>query len=114
MEITYRTVGDYQLPNLTAPESPKVGKFGLLRESYLRTKKSPIYTGLLLSGKLNGHLEEIDSRAKGMLETLTAQMAKTEGVTERLKAEDQMLWVQRLNSIRSRAEEIVMAELIYS
>lgn len=114
MEITYRLAGDYLLPNLKAPKSPEIGKYGLLRERYLRQRKSAIYTGMLLSGRLNAHLEEIDRQANRMLETLTAQMAKAEGVTERLKSEDQLRWVQMMNSVRSRAEETVLAELVYA
>ena len=113
MEITYRHEGDYLLPNLEIPEAPKLGKYGLLRERYLRQQKSAIYTGMLLSGRLNTHLEEIDGRANRMLETLTAQMARAEGVTEQLKAEDQMKWVQLMNSIHDRAEENILNELIY-
>ena len=114
MELTYRQEGDYLLPNLTMPESPKVGKFGMLRRSFLRSKQNGIYTGMMLSGKLNSHLEEIDRKANEMMEFLTTQMAKSEGVTESLKASDQMRWVAMMNSIRSRAEEAVLTDLIYS
>ena len=113
MELTYRQEGDYLLPNVTVPESPRIGKYGMLRRDFLRKHRDPIYTGMLLAGTLNSHLEETNRTANEMLERLISQMAQTEGVTERLKASDQMLWVQRMNSIQGRAEETVLAELIY-
>lgn len=114
MELTYTMQGDYLLPNLTLPEAPKIGKYGMLRRSYLKNHKNGLYTGMMLSGKLNSHLEEIDQTANSMMERLTSQMAKAQGVTEALKASNQILWLQRMNNIRASAEEIVMAELIYS
>ena len=112
MTVTYRTEGDYQLPNLTAPEAPTVGKYGMLRRSYLRNHRNGIYTGLMLSGKLNSHLEEIDRQATEMVESLTAQIAQSQGVTEDLKATDQIKWVSLMNSIRASVEEAVLTELI--
>ena len=106
--------GDYLLPDLTVPESPTLGKYGMLRRSYLKDHRDGIYTGMLLTGKLNAHLTEIDRQATEMMERLTAQMAKAQGVTESLKASDQMKWVQMMNNIRSAAEEIVLTELVYS
>ena len=114
MELTYTTRGDYLLPDLNVPESPKIGKYGMLRRSYLREHRDGIYTGMLLSGKLNGHLEEIDRTANEMMNRLTAELAKAQGVTEILKASNQMKWVGLMNNIRNQAEEIVMTELIYS
>jgi hypothetical protein len=114
MNLTYRTEGDFQLPNLDVPEAPKVGKYGMLRRSYLRNHKQAIYTGMLLSGKLNPHLEEVDQRSNEMMEQLTTQMAQTEGVTEQMKATDEMKWVAMMNNIRQRAEELVLTELVYS
>ena len=113
MELTYRQEGDYLLPNVTVPESPRIGKYGMLRRDFLRKHRDPIYTGMLLAGTLNSHLEETDRTANEMLDQLISQMSEKEGVTERLKASDQMLWVQRMNSIQSRAEETVLTELIY-
>ena len=113
MAFTYRTEGDYQLPNLTVPEAPTVGKYGMLRRSFLCNHRNGIYTGLMLSGKLNSHLEEIDWQASEMLENLTTQMAQDQGVTESLKASDQMKWVSLMNNIRASAEEMVLTELIY-
>ena len=114
MELTYKRAGDYLIPNLELPESPRVGKFGMLRQTFLREHRSPIYTGMLFSGKLNPHLEEIDRQANEMLDRLICQMKKEQGVTEAMKAENQLLWVQRMNNIRNAAEEIVLMELIYS
>lgn len=114
MALTYTMQGDYQIPNLIPPEAPKIGKYGMLRRSYLRNHRNGLYTGMLLSNKLNQHLEEIDRQASEMMERLTSQMAKAQGVTESLKATNQMAWVQAMNNIRSSAEEVVMKELIYS
>ena len=114
MELTYRKVGDYFIPNLEAPEAPKIGKYEMLRRSYLRKNRQGTYTGLLLSGKLNKHLEEVDRQATEMMERLVFQMAKLQGVTEELKAQDQLKWIGLMNSIRAAAEEIVLRELVYS
>ena len=114
MALTYTMQGDYQISNLIPPEAPKIGKYGMLRRSYLRNHRNGLYTGMLLSNKLNQHLEEIDRQASEMMERLTSQMAKAQGVTESLKATNQMAWVQAMNNIRSSAEEVVMKELVYS
>ena len=114
MELTYTRQGDYLYPNLTLPESPKVGKYGMLRRTYLRNHRRGLYTGMMLSQTLNAHLEEIDGQANEMMERLTRQMAKEQGVTEALKASNQMEWVQQMNAIRASAEEVVMSQLIYS
>ena len=114
MELTYTMQGDYRLPNLISPESPKVGKYGMLRHSYLRTHREGLSTGMLMKGTLNAHLEEVDREANRMLEQLTTQMAQEQGVTEELKAQNQMLWVQRMNNIRQAAEEIIYSQLIYA
>ena len=114
MELTYRQEGDYLLPNVKVPESPRIGKYGMLRREFLRKHRDPIYTGMMLAGTLNSHLEETDRSANEMLDRLISRMAENEGVTESLKASDQMLWVKRMNSIQSRAEETVLAALIYS
>ena len=88
-------------------------KYAELRRRYLRTHKSGIYTGMLLTNKLDAHLKEIGAAAEEMLDRLIDQMKKSEGVTEQLKAKNQMEWVGRMNNIQSRAEEIVLSELIY-
>lgn len=111
--FNYMRVGDYYLPMLTAPESQKVGPFGKAHFHYLRTEKKTVFDSMMLSGKLNNYLEEIDRQAGDMFNRLVKQMKQAEGVTEQLKAENQMLWVQKMNSIRYRATKIVNAELIY-
>ena len=112
--LTYTMQGDYLIPDLIPPESPKVGKYGMLRRSYLKQWRNGLYTGMLLSGKLNPHLEEIDRQANSMMEQLTKQYALEVGATETLKAQDQMQWVQLMENCRNRAEETVMRDLIYS
>ena len=114
MELTYTMQGDYLIPDLTVPESPKLGKYGMLRRTFLREHRDGIYTGMLLNGTLNRHLEEVDRQAQKMLDDLTAQMKALNGVTEQLKAEDQMQWVQMMNSIRHSAEEVILNDLIYA
>ena len=114
MELTYTMQGDYLIPNLTVPESPKLGKYGMLRRTFLRKHRDGIYTGMLLNGTLNSHLEEVDRQAQKMLDDLTEQMKALNGVTEQLKAEDQMRWVQMMNSIRHSAEEVILNDLIYA
>lgn len=110
--IGYHLEGDYWIPNLIAPESPNIGIWGERRRRFLRDHRRPVYSALLMTGKLNAHLEEVDQSATEMEERLTAQLAEREHVTEALKAEDQMAWVQAMNSIRNRVEEIVRRELV--
>lgn len=113
MRVTYHAEGDFFIPNLVPPEPPKIGVWGERRRQFLRKAKRPIYSAMLMQGTLNAHLEETDRQAEELLDRLTNQLAEHEGVTEALKAEDQVEWVRRMNSIRSRAEETVLAELIY-
>ena len=116
MEITYSKCGDYYIPNLvlSQEEQQPIGKYGRMRQKYLKEHHPAIYSELLLTEKLFPHLREIDEACEGRLELLVFQMAKRENVTEALKAADQMAWVGKMNSIRSRAEEIVLHELIYT
>lgn len=111
---TYHQKGDYLIPDLVPPSSPRIGIWGERRRQYLLRNKEPIYTAMLLSGKLNAHLEEIDRQAEEMLFQMVDQMAQAEGITEQLKATNQMAWVGAMNNIRARAEEVVYAELIYN
>ena len=110
---TYHREGDYFLPDLLPPESISVGIWGQRRKHYLKTQREPIYTALLLSGKLESHLSEVDAQAEAMFFQLVKQLAEQEGITERLKAENQMEWVGQMNNIRERVDEIVRTELIY-
>ena len=112
--LKYELVGDYYYPCLKAPEAPKVGRFGMMYHDYLRNHKRVTYSGLMLSGKLKEHIEDIDRQAEEMFSQLVEQMKQAEGVTERLKAADQMEWVRRMNSIRGRAEEIVKSEVVFA
>ena len=116
MNITYEKCGDYLIPNLIPDPEPEgeLRKFGLMRKSYLENHRRGIYSGLLLSGELKKHLLMIQAQAETRFDLLVEQMAEWEGVTEQLKAQDQMFWVQRMNSIRARAEEIVREEIIYT
>ena len=113
---TYTQVGDVLLPNLFIGETEQrpIGKYGRIRKRYLKEQHPVIFSELLLSGKLYPHLMEIDEACERRIELLVLPMAKREGVTEALKATDQMEWVRRMNSIRSRAEEIMLHELVYT
>ena len=111
-ELTYHREGDYLIPDLIPPEIPRIGVWGKRRREFLRKHHDGIYTGLLLSGKLNAHLEEIDRSANEMFDLLIQQYAAREGVTEQLKAEDQVEWVRRMNGIQERVTEIVLQDLI--
>ena len=115
MNITYEKCGDYLIPNLIPDPEPEgeLRKFGLMRKSYLENYRRGLYSGLLLSGELKRHLLMIQEQAEERFDLLVEQMAKQEGVTEQLKAQEQMRWVQRMNSIRARAEEIVREEIIF-
>ena len=114
--ISYTLVGDYYIPDLKLPETENkpIGIWGRKHLSYLKEHKKFLFNQLVLSWKLNSHLADINEQATEMLDRLTEQMAKNEGVTEKLKEENQMEWVARMNNIRNRAEEIVNAELIYN
>ena len=114
MTLQYRQQGDYLIPNLTLPQAPQIGKYGMLRHTYLRNHREPKFTALLMTDQLSSHLEQIDQQANQMMEQLILQMKKEQKVTEQLKADNQMLWVQMMNDIRNQAEEIVLKELIYA
>ncbi len=103
-------------PNLELPEeeTPRYGKYGRMRHTYLREHKKAYYTTLLFDGKLVAHLNEVDDAANTQMELITKQMAKKQGITEALKAKDQMAWVGAMNNIRNAAEEIILAEYVYS
>ena len=111
---TFHQEGDYFLPDLSAPELPDIGIWGQRRRRYLKEYRQALYTVLLLSGKLDGYLSEIDTQAEAMFFQFVDRMAQQEGITEQLKVENQMEWVGRMNSIRSTAEEIVNTEIIFA
>ena len=112
---TYRQVGDYFIPNITLPDDGEyqIGKYGRMRRSYLKEYRKILYNNYVLEGTLFKHLAEIDQIGNERIENIVSAMAKQEGVTEALKAADQIEWVRRMNSIRSRAEEIILTELVY-
>lgn len=110
--ISYHQEGDHLLPDLVPPESPHIGIWGMRRRDHLRKHHDGIYTGMLLTGKLNAHLEEIDRAANETFDLLVEQYAAREGVTELLKAGNQIEWVRRMNNIREREETVIMADLI--
>lgn len=114
-ELWYELKGDYYLPCLTLPEQDDrpIGIWGNRREKYLRRHRKILYTNLLTSCKLHTHLADIDEEATRMFDRLVEQMARQEGVTEQLKAKNQMLWVRRMNNIRAQSREIVYNEIIY-
>lgn len=111
---TYRQEGDYFLPNLAVPENAPAGIWGQRRRQYLREHRKALYNTLLLSGKLDSHLADINQQADDMFSQLVEQIAEQESITEQLKADSQMEWVGRMNNIRSAVEEIVNTEIIFT
>lgn len=114
-EITYHRVGDYLVPNLYLPKQPKkhIGKYGKLRLNYLKEHKRGLYTELLISGTLKQHLLGINESATDRVNSLIKQFAEAENINEQLKEHHQMEWVQAMNNIKNRAEEIVFNEILY-
>ena len=110
---TYKQVGDYLLPDIEAPEMPEVGFWGMQRRKYLLEHQPALYTALFLGGKLADHLQEIDRSATQLFDQVVDQLKIRNGITEQLKATDQMKWVRQLNAVRHEAAEIVTKELIY-
>ena len=112
--LSYTLHGDYYLPDLVLnEEEPTYGKYGMLRKQFLKEYRSARYQYLLLIGKLTEHLNQIDQEARKQVEMLTEQMVKKQGVTEKLKAQDQMEWVRLMNNIKASAEEIVLKNMVY-
>lgn len=111
--LHYELIGDYYYPCLTPPEPARVGVWGMRRHKYLREHQKVLYIGMLLADKLNPHLEEVDRQAEEIFLHLVDQFKKAEGITEQLKANNQIEWVKRMNSIHARAREIVNKELIF-
>ena len=115
-KLRYVWCGDYLIPDLTlnAKAYPPLGKYGRIREKYLKEHRHLLYSTILLGGRLDEHLHEIDAAAQKRMDHLTRQMAETAGITEELKACDPMRWVCEMNAIKAQAEEMVFEELIYS
>ncbi len=118
-ELTYTKVGDYYLPDLIMDgeeeqEEMPLGKYGLLRETFLREHHNGRYTSMLLTGRLEAHLREIDRQAQEQVDSIVESLKQQQGVTEDLKARDQMAWVQAVNNIIAQAEEMVLPEIVYN
>lgn len=113
-ELTYTSVGEYSLPNLKLSGTEKIGKYGRMRGEYLRKHRPILYNRLLLSEKLYAHLSEIDRTAQERTERMMNELMKQNGVTEKMKEENPMLWVQMMNNLKAQAEEMILTELIYS
>ena len=112
--MSYTLHGDYYLPDLVLrEEEPTYGKYGMLRKQFLKEHRSARYQYLLLTGKLNEHLNQTDQEAREQVETLMEQMTEKQGVTEELKAQDQMKWVGLMNNIKVSAEEIILKNMVY-
>ncbi len=116
MELEYRQEGDYLVPDIEMDAQPEgeIRKYGLLRKNYLEENKGGVFTAMVLSNRLAGHLLMVQGQAEERMDILIKQMAEAEGVDGTLEAEDQMLWLQKMENIRQRAEEIVLEEIIYS
>ena len=114
--LWYELQGDYYIPCLVLDEedTQPIGMWGRKRLDYLKKHRQALYTTLLVSNKLNSHLVEVDHQASEMFYLLMKQLAEKEGITEQLKAQDQMAWVGAMNNIRNRTEELILTELIYS
>ncbi len=110
---SYHWEGDYLIPDLVAPEAPKIGLWGQRRRKYLKEHHRILYNSMLYDRTLNAHLEEVDKAASEMFTRLVKDMAAQQGITEALKAQDQLAWVGSMNNIRNAATEIVNTELIY-
>ena len=118
MELTYTKVGDYLIPDLAMDgadetEETPLGKYGMLRESFLKEHHHGTYTSMLLTGRLEPHLREIDRQAQEQVDKIVSGLMKRDGVNEALKARDQMAWVQAVNSFTAQAEEMVLTEIVY-
>ena len=112
--MSYTLHGDYYLPDLVLrEEEPTYGKYGMLRKQFLKEHRSARYQYMLLTGKLNEHLNQIDQEVREQVETLMEQMIEKQGVTEELQAQDQMKWVRLMNNIKASAEEIILKNMVY-
>ena len=115
MKLTYHLCGDYLLPDLTIPDKPvALGKYGRMRKTYLKEHRPILWNNLLLTGKLDSHLREIDRTANSRLEQMMTELAMLTGVTESLKEKSPMAWTQQMNALKAQAEEVLLTELVYS
>ena len=114
MKLEYRKHSDYLIPNICLPPAPRIGRYGQLRHRCLRNNKEPLFTALLMQDKLNSHLEEIDKVANDTYIRIFQQLKLQYGITEKLKEDNQLLWVRKMNQIHKIADEIVLNEFVYS
>ena len=113
-ELTYTTVNDVQIPNLTLPETEPIGRYGRLRQKYLREHRPVMWNRLVLTGMLYEHLHEIETAAQSRIDLMLPKMAASAGATEALKASDPLRWTGLMNACKAQAEEVVLSELIYN
>ena len=114
MKFEYRQHGDYLIPNFCLPSASRIGRYGELRHRYLRKNKEPLFTALLMRDKLNSYLEETDKAANNTYIRIFQKLKLQYGITEKLKVENQLLWVQKMNEIHKMADEIVLNEFVYN
>ena len=113
-EITYKTVNNVQIPNLTLTETAPIGRYGRMRQRYLKENRPVLWNHLVLTGTLYDHLHEIETAAQSRIDLMLPKLAETAGATEALKAADQMKWTGLMNNCKAQAEEAVLNELIYN
>lgn len=113
-EIAYTTVNDVQIPNLTLPETEPIGRYGRMRQKYLREHRTVLWNHLVLTGMLYEHLSEIEATAQSRIDLMLPKLAAEAGATEALKATDPMKWTGLMNACKAQAEEVVLSELIYN
>lgn len=116
IELTYKQMGDYQIPQVVLQKTKKMtqGRFSRMRENFLKEYKRGLYEELMLDGKMEEHLGEIEQTAQKRMKQIITSLAEKNQITEKMKRENQMEWVQAMNSIRNQAEEMIIAELIYN
>ena len=113
-EIDYTTVNDVQIPNLTLPETEPIGRYGRMRQKYLREHRPVLWNRLVLTGALYEHLHEIETAAQSRIDLMLPKLAASAGATEALKASDPLRWTGLMNACKAQAEEVVLSELIYN
>ena len=114
MNLEYREYNGYRIPNICLSPAPRIGRYGQLRHQYLRKHKEALFTALLMQDKLNSHLEETDKSANDAYIRILSQLKQQYGITEKLKAENQLLWFQKMQQFHHTADEIVLTEFIYN
>lgn len=113
-EISYRTVNDVQIPNLSLPETEPIGRYGRMRQRYIKENRPVLWNRLVLTGALCEHLHEIETAAQSRIDLMLPKLAASAGATEALKASDPLRWTGLMNACKAQAEEVVLSELIYN